>query len=187
MNKYYPEGALIELPENTAAISSLSRLEEAMRQGTVLEARASVCDSNHNLIVDLPCGRAVIPRTEGAVGIEDGTTRDIALITKVNKPVAFRVMSVSAADGSPRITLSRRAVQQECIDRYITSLVPGDIIPARVTVRRICGYRLRHSVTYPHKCHIRVKDRSPLRQIFPGSIHSCGGKGSSRQPYLAYP
>ncbi len=133
MNKYYPEGALIELPENTAAISSLSRLEEAMRQGTVLEARASVCDSNHNLIVDLPCGRAVIPRTEGAVGIEDGTTRDIALITKVNKPVAFRVMSVSAADGSPRITLSRRAVQQECIDRYITSLVPGDIIPARVT------------------------------------------------------
>lgn len=129
MIKFYPEGSLINTPENKAAISAAEGLEEACRSGRILEARASVCDSKHNLIAELPCGRAVIPRNEGAVGIEDGTTRDIALITKVNKPVCFKVVSVSEKG----IVLSRRAAQQECLDKYITDLVPGDIIPARVT------------------------------------------------------
>lgn len=129
MIKFYPEGSLINTPENKAAVSSLEGLEEACRSGRILEARASVCDSKHNLIAELPCGRAVIPRNEGAVGIEDGTTRDIALITKVNKPVCFKVTSVSKNG----ITLSRRAAQQECLEKYITKLSPGDIIPANVT------------------------------------------------------
>ena len=60
---------------------------------------------------------------------EDGSTRDIALITKVNKPVCFKVTEISERG----IFLSRRAAQQECIDRYISRLIPGDIIPARVT------------------------------------------------------
>lgn len=133
MNKFYPEGALINLPENRAAVSTVSALEDAMRRGTILEARAAVCDSSHNLIVELPCGKGIIPRTEGAIGIEDGSTRDIALITKVNKPVCFKVTDIRLENGEPKITLSRRAVQQECIDGFITKLIPGDIIPARVT------------------------------------------------------
>lgn len=130
MNRFYPEGALINSPENKAAVSSLSALNEAMERGMILEGRAAVCDSGHNLIVDLPCGKGVIPRSEGAVGIEDGSTRDIALITKAGRPVCFKVTGISE-DGS--ITLSRRAVQQECIEQYISTLTPGDIIPARVT------------------------------------------------------
>lgn len=133
MNKFYPEGALINLPENRAAISSEAALEEAMRCGRILEARAAVCDSSHNLIVELPCGRGIIPRIEGAVGIEDGSTRDIALITKVNKPVCFKVTDIRKDGSEPRFILSRRAVQQECISEYLSGLVPGDIIPARVT------------------------------------------------------
>ncbi len=134
MNKYYPEGALINLPENKSALSSLSALEEAAKNGKILEARASVCDSSHNLIVELPCGKGIIPRIEGAIGIEDGSTRDIALITKVNKPVCFKVMKVSRPEsGEPVIYLSRRAAQQECADMYISKLRAGDIIPARVT------------------------------------------------------
>lgn len=133
MSKFYPEGALINLPENRAAISSEAALEEAMRCGRILEARAAVCDSSHNLIVELPCGRGIIPRIEGAVGIEDGSTRDIALITKVNKPVCFKVTDIRKDGPEPRFILSRRAVQQECISEYLSGLVPGDIIPARVT------------------------------------------------------
>ncbi len=129
MMKFYPEGCLINTPENKASVSSLEALEEARISGMILEAKASVCDSGHNLIAELPCGRAVIPRNEGAVGIEDGSTRDIALITKVNKPVCFKVTEISERG----IFLSRRAAQQECIDRYISRLIPGDIIPARVT------------------------------------------------------
>lgn len=133
MNRFFPEGSLINTPENKAAVSSISALREAMEKGTVLEARAAVCDSGHNLIVDLPCGRGIIPRNEGAVGIEDGSTRDIALITKVNRPVCFKVTQIADEGGRVNITLSRRAVQQECIEKYISALRPGDIIPARVT------------------------------------------------------
>ena len=134
MNGFFPEGALINLPENRAAMSSLSALEESMRRGTILEARAILCTGDHDLVVELPCGRGVIPREEGAMGIKDGSTRDIALITKVNKPVAFKVISVSLnEDGMPDIILSRRAVQEECAEQYISRLAPGDIIPARVT------------------------------------------------------
>lgn len=74
------------------------------------------------------------PRDEAALGIAEGTTRDIAIISRVNKPVCYRITGfVKASDGTVIPQLSRRAVQQECQDNYIASLVPGDIIDARVT------------------------------------------------------
>ena len=134
MNKYLPEGSLINTAENRYTLRSVSALEQAMRSGKILEARASVCTGAHDLIVDLPCAKGIIPREEGAVGISDGTTRDIALITKVNKPVCFRVVSVTADEnGEPVAYLSRRIVQEECLENYIANLSSGDIIPAVVT------------------------------------------------------
>ena len=90
MTDYKPEGILIDTPENRAAIRNLSSLTEAMQNERILEARAVICDSEHNLIVPLGNGiRGIIPRTEGALGIAEGTTRDIAIISRVNKPVCF--------------------------------------------------------------------------------------------------
>lgn len=129
MTGFYPEGALINTLENKAAVATTGALEDAMRNGKILEARVSVCDSSHNLIVDLPAGKGIIPRCEGAVGIDDGSTRDIALITKVNKPVCFKVTKVDENG----IILSRKAAQQDCIDNFISRLHTGDIIGARVT------------------------------------------------------
>lgn len=134
MNKFYPEGCLIHTAENKNFVKSLSSLQEAMIQGRILEARAIICDNEHNLIVDLPNVKGIIPREEGAVGIADGSTRDIALISKVNKPVCFKVMNISKDEnGQPVAFLSRRAVQQSCIDNYISCLKAGDVIPAKVT------------------------------------------------------
>lgn len=134
MTKYLPEGQLINTPENSAALKSVFSLAEAAANGKILEARAKMCDSEHNLIVDLPGIKGIIPRTEGALGILEGTTRDIALISKVNKPVCFKITSISTdADGKPVAYLSRRIVQQECMDEYISNLLPGDVIPAKVT------------------------------------------------------
>lgn len=134
MNNFYPEGCLINTAENKNCIKSLSALQEAMIQGKILEARVTICDNEHNLIVDLPNVKGIIPREEGAVGIADGSTRDIALIAKVNKPVCFKVMNISKDDsGQPVAFLSRRMVQQECIENYISCLKAGDIIPAKVT------------------------------------------------------
>lgn len=134
MTVYKPEGQLIDTPENRESLKSLQGLKEAMLTGRILEARATVCDGEHNLIVDLGGIRGIIPHNEGALGIAEGTTRDIAIISRVNKPVCFRILSITGEPGQePVIRLSRRAVQKECMERYIQTLSPGDIIPARIT------------------------------------------------------
>lgn len=134
MSYYLPEGLLLCTPDNKNCLRSQNNLQECMIMGKTLEARAIICDSEHNLIVDLNCMKGIIPRTEGAIGIEDGSTRDIALISKVNKPVCFKITGIQTDEsGRPCATLSRRAVQQECMDNFIAQLKPGDIVPAKVT------------------------------------------------------
>lgn len=133
MTCYYPEGALCETQENRAAFSTLSALEQAKSTGKILEGRAIVCDANHNLIVDMGTWRGVIPREEGAMGVAEGTTRDIAMISRVNKPVCYKIMSLERQGGAVVPHLSRRAAQEECQENYIRSLRPGDVIDARVT------------------------------------------------------
>ena len=134
MATYKPEGTLIDTPANRQAFRSLAALQEAQADRRILESRAVICDSGHNLIVDMGAYRGIIPREEGALGIAEGTTRDIALISRVNKPVCYRITGFSRGpDGAVVPRLSRRAVQQECMDQYIKALVPGDVVDARVT------------------------------------------------------
>lgn len=132
--KYYPEGYLIDTPENKNILSTPNSLSDACRDKRIVEARAAICDSEHNIIVDLKCMRGIIPREEGALGIKEGTVRDIAIISRVNRPVAF-VIKDFIRDEYGRITalLSRREAQERCRDEYIDYLTPGDIINARVT------------------------------------------------------
>lgn len=132
--QFYPEGHLLDTPENAAAMQSPAALTEAMREGRILESRAVLCDNNHDLIVDLHFMKGVIPREEGALGIREGTVRDIAILSRVNRPVCFLVQDF-VRDGEGRLTavLSRRAAQERCQAQYISALAPGDVIPARVT------------------------------------------------------
>lgn len=134
MQKFMPEGRLIDSPENILALSSCSMLSRAMAERKVLEAKAVICDGRHNLIVDLGCMKGIIKREEGARGIAEGKVRDIAVISKVGKPVCFYVESISSdANGVPYAMLSRRAVQEDCLKNYISRLNSGDIIDATVT------------------------------------------------------
>lgn len=134
LNKYQPEGKLFCTVENKKILQSETLMAEACANGTILEAQAVVCDSDHNLIIDLPCGKGMIPRIEGAIGIADGSTRDIALLSKVNKPICFKIINITrTADGVPFYMLSRRMAQEECMENYISSLKSGDVVPAKVT------------------------------------------------------
>lgn len=134
MNRFFPEGALIDTPDNQRLIQSPSALAEASMEGRVVEARAVLCDAEHNLHVEMPCMEGIIPYMEGAIGIAEGTTRDIALISRVSKPVSFLVQGFEyLPDGTRRAVLSRRAAQEKCRYEYVQSLIPGDIVPARVT------------------------------------------------------
>lgn len=134
MNRFLPEGRLYDLADNRAALSSADSLEKAMHEGKILEAKAVLCDSSHNLIVDLGCMKGVIPREEGAKGIAEGTVRDIAIISRVGKPVCFTVQRIISDNrGMPCALLSRRAVQERCAAEYLSTLNCGDVIGARVT------------------------------------------------------
>ena len=114
MMRYVAEGALLNTPHNQAAIRSAAGLAEAAMTGQVLEARAVLCDAEHNLHVDMPCMEGIIPHDEGAIGILEGTTRDIALISRVSKPVCFTVQGFeNLADGRRRAVLSRRDAQEK--------------------------------------------------------------------------
>ena len=135
MNKYMPEGSLITTDKNYEYISSLDGLERAMRQDAILEAQVILCDHSFNLHLELPSGiRAVIPRNE-AVYLPDGEdVKDIAILTRVGKTVAFKVLGFERGEsGNASVILSRKAAQRECTENYISTLCPGDIIPARVT------------------------------------------------------
>lgn len=129
-----PEGWLLETPENREYLRSPVGIMKARDEGRTLEGRALICDSGHNLIVDLECMKGIIPREEGALGIDDGTTRDIAVISRVNKPVCFKVIDVKhQPDGKTTAVLSRKAAQREAGQVFISQLKQGDVIDARVT------------------------------------------------------
>ena len=131
---YRPEGCIFRTPDNQRYISSVDGLREAMVNGVILEAHAAMCTGEHDLIIDLPCAKGIIPRTEGAIGVQEGTTRDIAVISRVNKIVCFKVTALSCGDdGCIKAVLSRRSAQEECRRNYIDALKTGDIIDARVT------------------------------------------------------
>ncbi len=129
-NTYLPEGALLKTPANQVSVSSLSALYSAMEQKTILEASVTLCDAAHNLIVSVGEFQGVIPHTEAAIGIDCGTTREIAVISRVGKPVAFHVTDISP-DG--KITLSRKSAQEEALSHFLGTLCPGDVLPVRVT------------------------------------------------------
>lgn len=134
MSEYLPEGKLILTRRNREIISDEQLLREAAEQNTILEARASLCDSSHNLSVELGCMKGIIPREDGALGIRDGSVRDIAVISRVNRPVCFTVTDIiTDENGDKTAVLSRENAQRICMKNYISGLRRGDIIDARVT------------------------------------------------------
>lgn len=138
MTDYKPEGIILESYKQ--ASFTRTALFEAMESEAILESRAILCDSSKNLILDLGCMKGVIPREEGAIGIAEGISKDISIISRVNKPVCFVVSGFgNDLDGKEYAILSRRRAQEKCIEDYHSKLVPGDVIKARVTYLETFG------------------------------------------------
>ena len=134
MKKYYPEGTIFESKANKKYMESISGLRECFFTEKILEAKAILCDHEHNLHVDLGGIDGIIPREECAIGISDGSVRDIAIISRVNKPVCFKIVDfMDDEQGARTAILSRRQVQEECMENYIKNLRVGDIVDARIT------------------------------------------------------
>ena len=134
-NKYLPEGMLIGSHENNEYISSEQGLEKAMATGKILESTAVLCDSELTLTVDLGARvRGVMEKNEVAYNPAGEPTKDIAIISRVGKPICFKVIRIETGDnGIKTAYLSRRLAQIECMNNYLMGLISGDIIPARIT------------------------------------------------------
>lgn len=136
-SRFLPEGRRLYTPENRAACADTEALAMAMAKGTVLEGMALLCDENHNLIVNIgPYGSPFtgrIPREETALGIAEGSTRDIAILSRVGKPVAFTVEAMEERESGLFPILSRRKAQEKALEEIFSFWVPGQIVPATVT------------------------------------------------------
>lgn len=122
MYPYRPEGLGCPSPQPEA-------LRRGAGTGEIFQATCVKCDEFHNLHVDLGSIRGLIPREETALGISEGQTREIAILSRVGKPVAFQVL---AFDSRGTAILSRRAAQAEAKDYFLSALRPGDVLPAVV-------------------------------------------------------
>ena len=132
--RYLPEGARYSTDENREALQSRASLERAMQNGTILEGNVVLCDADFTLTVDLGCMYGILPREEVQLQYDGSPVRDIAVITRVGKTVCFRITGFSRdAYGRECAVLSRRAAQKECRERFLSFLLPGDVIPAKVT------------------------------------------------------
>ena len=132
-NTYKPEGMLLPLPENREYLSSLGGLERARDCGKILESTVVLCDSAMRLHVNMYGIEGIIEKEECVYCREGESIKDIAIITRVGKPVAFKVLDIIYENGRPLAILSRREAQIECLRNYLSDLIPGDIIPAKVT------------------------------------------------------
>ena len=132
-NTYTPEGTRIGTPENTESISSLTGLERAMVTGKILEATVLLCDNQMRLHVDLYGIDGIIEKSEAVFSPGGEPSKDIAVITRVGKPVCFKVLGFERQNGRTVARLSRREAQRECFSAFISHLSCGDIIPAKIT------------------------------------------------------
>ncbi len=134
MNQYKPEGMLISSIENRDYLSSRAGIEKALERQVILEAPAVLCDRNFSLHVDLGSMHGIMPREEVQYSKYGDDIKDIAILTRVGRPVCFKISGFTRDENGETVAvLSRRAAQTECMLNYTDTLVPGDIIPSRIT------------------------------------------------------
>lgn len=122
-----PQG--IYLPEAMLEESNIS-LQEAWLKDSILRGRAVVCTAEHDLEVEYSGNRYVMERNETAPGIREGTVKEIAILSRVGKPICFRVIE----NTGDRPILSRRKAQEEAREYFLEGgLQPGDVIQTVVT------------------------------------------------------
>ncbi|UQT47432.1 hypothetical protein M5E87_20845 [Flavonifractor plautii] len=131
-SRFLPEGRLLHTPENEAACASCDGLRRAMEEGRCWRG----CPALRRGPQPAGVRRAVYrlsPREEAALGIAEGTTREIAILSRVGKPVCFQITALEESGGVLRPRLSRRRAQQAALDAMLAGLHPGCILPAVVT------------------------------------------------------
>ena len=131
-SRYLPEG--YRNPIGNGFRSALSDIEHAFCEDRIIEVPISLCDNNFCLHADLGSGIVGrIAREECLYLQSSEPMKDIAVLTRVGKTVACKVLAIEHHPEETVVHLSRRAAQIECAEQYLSTLSPGDLIPAKVT------------------------------------------------------
>jgi small subunit ribosomal protein S1 len=130
---YKPEGFINVGSDAREYYYSQNTLEKAAATGKILEARTTLCDAEFSLHVDLGSMKGKIPKQEAVFNASGEEVKDIAVITRVGKIVAFKIIGFETKGGETVAILSRKEAQRDCLENYLMQLIAGDIIDARVT------------------------------------------------------
>ena len=127
---FHPEGAC---QNNTTKGYDLAALTNAIENNTTLEGRATVCDGDYNLWVDLGAVKGVIYKEETAYSYGGNAVKDIAIISRVGKPVCFKVKGFTQNQKGEKIALlSRKEAQEGCLAK-IMQIPFGTVLCAKIT------------------------------------------------------
>ena len=127
---FHPEGAY---QNNITKGYDLTALTNAIENNTTLEGRATVCDGNYNLWVDLGVIKGVIYKEETAYSYGGNAVKDIAIISRVGKPVCFKVKGFTQNQKGEKIALlSRKEAQEGCLAK-IMQIPFGTLLCAKIT------------------------------------------------------
>ena len=120
--------------ELQAASMTRDQLKKAFTEGQILEGVARSATAAHDLLVDLGPVQGIIPREETAIGISDGSVRDIAILSRVGKAVCFEITSLEGLySEKPTLVLSRRRAQEKALEHLLHEVPLGTVLPAVVT------------------------------------------------------
>ena len=165
----------------SAARLSAAELRAAMASHEILQATALAFDTQRQLRFDLGGVRAVMPFVQCADGAENGTVRDIAVLTRVGRPTCFVVQALDTdEDGQPFYRLSRAEAQRMCKADYLDTLSPGDILPCTVThiepFGAFCDVGCGISALLPIDCMSVSRISSPADRVSVGQQILCAVK-----------
>lgn len=132
-NEYLPEGYVINTSRNIFFTKNYENLCKAMAEDIILEARCVLCDENMDLHVDFGFCTGIIPYDQCGYS-PSGRIKDIAVLSRVGKPVCFKIIHISTSEnGNINLILSRKAAQEECMENHVSRLRSGDVINAKLT------------------------------------------------------
>ena len=178
--RYFAEGA-----REAAAPLTLEALRRALASGEILESRALSFDGEKRLHFRFEDADGIMLYEECADGVREGTVRDIALITRVGRSVCFTVVGIDEDGERPLAYLSRTQAQIRCKREYLDRLVPGDILPCRVThlerFGAFCDVGCGVPALLPIDCMSVSRIQSPADRVREGQEILCAVKSRDAQ------
>ncbi|MBQ8895767.1 MAG: 30S ribosomal protein S1 [Clostridia bacterium] len=132
--EYSYEGKRLKSDKNRRYLQSLEGLEAAMDSGAIIEGVSYLCDHDRHLHIKIGDFDGIIPKNECVYTANGLPEKDIAIISRVGKPICFKIIGIDRkSDGEPYIICSRRDAQRDCMRDYISRLSTGDVIEAKIT------------------------------------------------------